>query len=166
MVIKYYWCLCKELSAQNIFEIAQQLASNMSLSSSRFLFVSLSLSHISFHVLPLRLLTSLYFKYFHFFSRYGNYPQLCQVFHKYMNPRDNILMAGCGNSTLSADLYNAGFKYSTTLTVSWNILCYLIFLFIWQDYNECWHKWQGHTPDESALLEDSSGHEIYDYGPP
>jgi len=52
------------------------------------------------------------------FEWYGTYPQLCHVFHKYMNPRDNILMAGCGNSTLSADLYNAGFKSIMNVDIS------------------------------------------------
>jgi len=49
-----------------------------------------------------------FLQYFKFF-RYGTYNQLYGLLHKYINPRDNILVGGCGNSTLSADLYNAGF---------------------------------------------------------
>jgi hypothetical protein len=42
--------------------------------------------------------------------RYGEYPELCGLLHKYIKPKDVILMVGCGNSTLSADLYDVGYR--------------------------------------------------------
>lgn len=47
---------------------------------------------------------------FIFFCRYGEYPELCGLLHKYIKPKDVILMVGCGNSTLSADLYDVGYR--------------------------------------------------------
>lgn len=46
----------------------------------------------------------------HLIHRYGTYQQLYGILHKYMNPKDKTLVGGCGNSTLSADLYDAGFR--------------------------------------------------------
>ena len=45
-----------------------------------------------------------------FTCRYGEYPQLCEVLNKYVRTKDHILVAGCGNSTLSADMWNVGYK--------------------------------------------------------
>jgi hypothetical protein len=45
-----------------------------------------------------------------FLCRYGEYPELCGHIHKYIKPKDMILMVGCGNSTLSADLYDVGYR--------------------------------------------------------
>ena len=45
-----------------------------------------------------------------FLCRYGEYPELCGLIHKYIKPKDVILMVGCGNSTLSADLYDVGYR--------------------------------------------------------
>nr|SVE72826.1 EOG090X02SD [Ceriodaphnia reticulata] len=56
------------------------------------------------------------------FEWYGTYQQLCSVLHKYINPRDNILVGGCGNSTLSADLYNAGFTSMTNVDISETVI--------------------------------------------
>nr|SVE93507.1 EOG090X02SD [Scapholeberis mucronata] len=52
------------------------------------------------------------------FEWYGTYHQLCGVLHKYINPRDHILIGGCGNSTLGADLYSAGFTSITNVDIS------------------------------------------------
>lgn len=46
----------------------------------------------------------------HCVIRYGEYAELCGLLHKYVRPQDNILVAGCGNSTLSADMYKVGYK--------------------------------------------------------
>lgn len=43
-------------------------------------------------------------------KRYGEYPELCGQLHKYIKPKDEILMVGCGNSKLSTDMYDLGFK--------------------------------------------------------
>ncbi|KAH3791689.1 hypothetical protein DPMN_145178 [Dreissena polymorpha] len=42
------------------------------------------------------------------FEWYGEYPDLCGILHKYIKPQDKLLVVGCGNSQLSADLYDVG----------------------------------------------------------
>lgn len=42
--------------------------------------------------------------------RYGEYLELCDQIHKYIKLADNILMLGCGNSKLSMDMYDSGFR--------------------------------------------------------
>ena len=44
------------------------------------------------------------------FEWYGEYGELCGILHKYIKPTDHILNIGCGNSTISADLYDVGYK--------------------------------------------------------
>lgn len=44
------------------------------------------------------------------FEWYGEYPQLAPLLHKYITPKDNLLIVGCGNSTLSVDLHTAGIR--------------------------------------------------------
>nr|SVE75013.1 EOG090X02SD [Daphnia dolichocephala] len=56
------------------------------------------------------------------FEWYGTYQQLYSILHKYINPRDNILVGGCGNSALSADLYNAGFTSMTNVDISETVI--------------------------------------------
>ena len=41
-----------------------------------------------------------------FMSRYGEYSDLVGMLVKYIKSKDNILMVGCGNSTLGPDLYD------------------------------------------------------------
>lgn len=50
--------------------------------------------------------------------RYGEYPQLSSVLHKYIKPADNVLVPGCGNSQLSADLYDLGYHNITNIDIS------------------------------------------------
>ncbi|KAI8427432.1 hypothetical protein MSG28_001976, partial [Choristoneura fumiferana] len=50
--------------------------------------------------------------------RYGEYLELCSHLHKYIKQTDNILITGCGNSGLSADLYDVGFSNITNIDVS------------------------------------------------
>ncbi|PSN48593.1 hypothetical protein C0J52_14657 [Blattella germanica] len=52
------------------------------------------------------------------FEWYGEYPELCGLLHKYIKPKDVILMIGCGNSTLSADMYDVGYRHITNIDVS------------------------------------------------
>ncbi|XP_063358899.1 eEF1A lysine and N-terminal methyltransferase homolog [Cydia amplana] len=52
------------------------------------------------------------------FEWYGEYLELCSHLHKYMKQTDNILITGCGNSSLSADLYDFGFTNITNIDVS------------------------------------------------
>ena len=42
------------------------------------------------------------------FEWYGEYETLCGVLHKYIKRTDNVLMIGCGNSTLSERMYDVG----------------------------------------------------------
>lgn len=54
----------------------------------------------------------------HFFSlRYGEYVELCSTINKYMKVTDNILNIGCGNSKLSADLYDGGYKWVSLVVI-------------------------------------------------
>ena len=52
------------------------------------------------------------------FEWYGEYGELCGILHKYIKPTDNILSIGCGNSTLSADLYDVGYKKQKNIDLS------------------------------------------------
>lgn len=45
--------------------------------------------------------------------RYGEYPELCGYLHKYIKPKDEILNVGCGNSKLTMDLYDVGYRQVT-----------------------------------------------------
>lgn len=46
----------------------------------------------------------------HLFFRYGEYAELCGELHKYIKPHEDILIVGCGNSNLSMDLYDVGYR--------------------------------------------------------
>lgn len=50
------------------------------------------------------------FSYFFHTCRYGEYLELCEQIHKYVKNTDQILMLGCGNSQLSMDMYDSGFR--------------------------------------------------------
>ncbi|XP_062548546.1 eEF1A lysine and N-terminal methyltransferase homolog [Armigeres subalbatus] len=52
------------------------------------------------------------------FEWYGEYPELCGQLHKCVKSKDEILMVGCGNSKLSLDLYDVGFKQMTNIDIS------------------------------------------------
>ncbi|CAG9121648.1 unnamed protein product [Plutella xylostella] len=52
------------------------------------------------------------------FEWYGEYLELCSHLHKYIKQKDAVLIPGCGNSSLSADLYDAGFTNITNIDVS------------------------------------------------
>jgi hypothetical protein len=42
--------------------------------------------------------------------RYGEYPELCEILLKYIKIKDDILIVGCGNSTLGMSLYDIGYR--------------------------------------------------------
>ncbi|CAH2105057.1 unnamed protein product [Euphydryas editha] len=52
------------------------------------------------------------------FEWYGEYLELCSHLHKYIKLSDAILIPGCGNSRLSADLYDVGYSNITNIDVS------------------------------------------------
>ena len=52
------------------------------------------------------------------FEWYGEYTELCGMLHKYIKIKDQILMVGCGNSTLSADLFDVGYHDLVSIDLS------------------------------------------------
>lgn len=52
------------------------------------------------------------------FEWYGEYPELCGHLHKYIKAQDPVLIVGCGNSKLSADLYDVGYRKLTNIDIS------------------------------------------------
>lgn len=52
------------------------------------------------------------------FEWYGEYPELCGHLHKYIKPKDDVLMIGCGNSALSMDLYDVGYRSIANIDIS------------------------------------------------
>nr|XP_034180029.1 eEF1A lysine and N-terminal methyltransferase homolog [Osmia lignaria] len=52
------------------------------------------------------------------FEWYGEYPELCSLLLKYIKVKDNILIVGCGNSTVSMCLYDAGYRNITNIDIS------------------------------------------------
>lgn len=52
------------------------------------------------------------------FEWYGEYPELCGHLHKYIKPQDPVLIVGCGNSKLSADLYDVGYRKLVNVDIS------------------------------------------------
>nr|BAN21077.1 conserved hypothetical protein [Riptortus pedestris] len=52
------------------------------------------------------------------FEWYGEYPELCSYLHKYIKTKDKILVTGCGNSKISEDLYDVGYRQITNIDIS------------------------------------------------
>jgi len=52
------------------------------------------------------------------FEWYAEYEHLDHLFNRYLKQNDSILVIGCGNSSLSADLYDVGFKDTTSIDIS------------------------------------------------
>uniref|UniRef100_A0A1B0DBE5 Methyltransferase domain-containing protein n=1 Tax=Phlebotomus papatasi TaxID=29031 RepID=A0A1B0DBE5_PHLPP len=52
------------------------------------------------------------------FEWYGEYLELAELLHKYVKPTDEVLMVGCGNSSLSASLYDVGIRKVTNIDIS------------------------------------------------
>ncbi|XP_068207837.1 eEF1A lysine and N-terminal methyltransferase isoform X1 [Palaemon carinicauda] len=52
------------------------------------------------------------------FEWYGEYTELCGLLHKYIKLQDKILIAGCGNSAISADLHKVGYKDIINVDIS------------------------------------------------
>lgn len=52
------------------------------------------------------------------FEWYGEYPELCEMLVKYVKMKDDILIVGCGNSTLSMSLYDVGYRNIINIDIS------------------------------------------------
>ncbi|XP_076093580.1 eEF1A lysine and N-terminal methyltransferase-like [Mytilus galloprovincialis] len=52
------------------------------------------------------------------FEWYGEYPELCGVLHKYIKPKDKLLVVGCGNSVISENLYDVGYHGIVNIDIS------------------------------------------------
>ncbi|XP_054977601.1 eEF1A lysine and N-terminal methyltransferase isoform X1 [Sorex araneus] len=52
------------------------------------------------------------------FEWYGTYLELCGLLHKYIKPREKVLVVGCGNSELSEQLYDVGFQDLVSIDIS------------------------------------------------
>ncbi|CAO1393520.1 unnamed protein product [Diamesa hyperborea] len=52
------------------------------------------------------------------FDWYGEYPELCGILGKYIKTKDNILVIGCGNSKLSIEMFDVGYKSMTNIDIS------------------------------------------------
>ncbi|XP_052790204.1 eEF1A lysine and N-terminal methyltransferase-like [Mya arenaria] len=84
------------------------------------------------------------------FEWYGEYPELCGVLHKYIKPKDNLLVIGCGNSKLSADLYDVSYRNITNIDISDTVIRQM------KDQNE------KDRPDMKFLKMDVLNMEFYD----
>ncbi|XP_031574018.1 eEF1A lysine and N-terminal methyltransferase-like [Actinia tenebrosa] len=52
------------------------------------------------------------------FEWYGNYGELSTILHKYCKVKDATLVLGCGNSQLSEDLYDLGYRGLVNIDIS------------------------------------------------
>ena len=52
------------------------------------------------------------------FEWYGEYEDLCGVLDKYCKLNEKLLMVGCGNSQLSEDLYDVGYRNLVNIDIS------------------------------------------------
>ncbi|XP_053345325.1 eEF1A lysine and N-terminal methyltransferase isoform X2 [Clarias gariepinus] len=59
------------------------------------------------------------------FEWYGDYTSLCGVLHKYIKPRDKVLVVGCGNSELSEQLYDVGYRNLTNIDISETVVAHM-----------------------------------------
>jgi len=58
--------------------------------------------------------------------RYGEFPRLCGILSKYIKTTDDLLMIGCGNSNLSADLYDVGFHNLVNIDISATVIVQMV----------------------------------------
>lgn len=52
------------------------------------------------------------------FEWYGTYLELCEVLHKYIKPKEKVLVIGCGSSELSEQLYDVGYQDIVNIDIS------------------------------------------------
>lgn len=56
------------------------------------------------------------------FEWYGNYIELAGLLHRYIKPKDVVLVPGCGNSKLSENLYDGGCQNITNIDISKQVI--------------------------------------------
>ena len=54
--------------------------------------------------------------------RYSDFIDLASILFKYIKARDEVLIIGCGNSTLSNDLYDTGIEHITNIDISGKVI--------------------------------------------
>ncbi|XP_072245966.1 eEF1A lysine and N-terminal methyltransferase isoform X1 [Leuresthes tenuis] len=59
------------------------------------------------------------------FEWYGDYNKLCGVLHKYIKVQDKVLVVGCGNSELSEQLYDVGYRHLTNIDISETVVTHM-----------------------------------------
>ncbi|XP_035997324.1 eEF1A lysine and N-terminal methyltransferase isoform X1 [Fundulus heteroclitus] len=59
------------------------------------------------------------------FEWYGDYNKLCGVLHKYIKVQDKVLVVGCGNSELSEQLYDVGYRHLTNIDISETVVAHM-----------------------------------------
>ncbi|KAM3876089.1 eEF1A lysine and N-terminal methyltransferase [Diretmus argenteus] len=59
------------------------------------------------------------------FEWYGDYNKLCGVLHKYIKPKDKVLVVGCGNSELSEQMFDVGYKHLTNIDISETVVTHM-----------------------------------------
>uniref|UniRef100_A0A8C2XRC9 eEF1A lysine and N-terminal methyltransferase n=1 Tax=Cyclopterus lumpus TaxID=8103 RepID=A0A8C2XRC9_CYCLU len=59
------------------------------------------------------------------FEWYGDYNKLCGVLHKYIKVQDKVLVVGCGNSELSEQMYDVGYKRLTNIDISETVVTHM-----------------------------------------
>ncbi|XP_034036311.1 eEF1A lysine and N-terminal methyltransferase [Thalassophryne amazonica] len=59
------------------------------------------------------------------FEWYGDYNKLCGMLHKYIKVQDKVLVVGCGNSELSEQLYDVGYKHLTNIDISETVITHM-----------------------------------------
>ncbi|XP_047443253.1 eEF1A lysine and N-terminal methyltransferase [Mugil cephalus] len=59
------------------------------------------------------------------FEWYGDYNKLCGVLHKYIKVQDKVLVVGCGNSELSEQLYDVGYKHLINIDISETVVTHM-----------------------------------------
>uniref|UniRef100_A0A3P9IWT2 eEF1A lysine and N-terminal methyltransferase n=1 Tax=Oryzias latipes TaxID=8090 RepID=A0A3P9IWT2_ORYLA len=59
------------------------------------------------------------------FEWYGDYNKLCGILHKYIKVQDKVLVLGCGNSELSEQLYDVGYKHLTNIDISETVVTHM-----------------------------------------
>ncbi|XP_060888061.1 eEF1A lysine and N-terminal methyltransferase [Labrus mixtus] len=59
------------------------------------------------------------------FEWYGDYNSLCGLVHRYIKVPDQVLVVGCGNSELSEQLYDVGYKHLTNIDISETVVTHM-----------------------------------------